>query len=53
VSGKVAKRTTERKISGVKLLTHSFHVVCLGRGEGGGGGGGGEDEEEEEEEEKH
>ena len=45
VSGKVSNRTNEKKINGVKLLTHSFHVVCLG-------GGGMEDEEDEEEKHK-
>jgi hypothetical protein len=42
VSGKVSKRTTEKKISGVKLRAHSFHFVCLGER-----GGVGEEEEEE------
>jgi len=45
VIGKVANRTTGKKISGVKLLAHFFHVVCLG-------GGGREDEKEEEENHK-
>ena len=42
---KISNRITEKKISGVKLLAHSFCVVCLG--------GRGREDKEEEEEEKH